>query len=51
MQLKTIAESVEDQETHEALARMRVDYAQGFWIARPAPLVLPRRVRSAGRDG
>jgi diguanylate cyclase (GGDEF)-like protein/PAS domain S-box-containing protein len=45
MQLKTIAEAVEDEETWEALARMRVDYAQGFWIARPKPLLVPKRAR------
>jgi diguanylate cyclase (GGDEF)-like protein/PAS domain S-box-containing protein len=45
MQLKTIAESVEDEETFEALRRMHVDYAQGYWIARPEPLPLPKRGR------
>ena len=36
--IKTIAEGVEDQATLEALRRMGVDYAQGYWIGRPAPL-------------
>lgn len=39
MQLKTIAEAVEDEETFEAVRRMKVDYGQGYWIAKPAPLV------------
>ena len=49
MQLKTIAEAVEDEETLEILRRMRVDYAQGYWIARPEPLPLPRRPRRAAK--
>jgi PAS domain S-box-containing protein len=36
--IKTIAEGVEDQATLELLEEMGVDYAQGFWIGRPAPL-------------
>ncbi len=36
--IETIAEGVEDQATLEELRRMGVDYAQGFWIGRPAPL-------------
>ncbi|MDX1633610.1 MAG: DUF1631 family protein [Marinobacter sp.] len=35
---RTIAEYVEDMETLEALREIRVDYAQGFGIARPKPL-------------
>jgi diguanylate cyclase (GGDEF)-like protein/PAS domain S-box-containing protein len=38
MGLRTIAESVEDEETLEALTRIGIDYAQGFFIARPEPL-------------
>jgi PAS domain S-box-containing protein len=34
----TIAEGVEDQATLEELRRMGVDYAQGYWVGRPAPL-------------
>jgi PAS domain S-box-containing protein len=37
-QIKTIAEGVEDQATLEELQRIGVDYAQGYWIGRPAPL-------------
>lgn len=40
MQMKTIAESVEDSETLETLRQMKVDYAQGFWIALPEPLTV-----------
>lgn len=36
--IKTIAEGVEDQATLELLGLMGVDYAQGFWIARPGPV-------------
>ena len=35
--IKTIAEGVEDQATLEELQRMGADYAQGYWIGRPAP--------------
>jgi diguanylate cyclase (GGDEF)-like protein/PAS domain S-box-containing protein len=38
MQMKTVAESVEDAATLNALRAIRVDYAQGFHVARPAPL-------------
>jgi len=38
--LKTIAEGVEDQETLEMLKDYGVDYAQGYHLGRPAPLVL-----------
>ncbi len=36
--LKTIAEGVEDQGTLEELRSMGADFAQGYWIGRPAPL-------------
>lgn len=36
--LKTVAEGVEDAETSELLHRLGVDFAQGYYIARPAPL-------------
>jgi diguanylate cyclase (GGDEF)-like protein/PAS domain S-box-containing protein len=39
---RTIAEFVEDGETLELLREMGVDFAQGFHIARPAPLPLLR---------
>jgi diguanylate cyclase (GGDEF)-like protein/PAS domain S-box-containing protein len=35
---RTIAEFVEDEETLELLRRYGVDYAQGFYIAKPGPL-------------
>jgi EAL domain-containing protein (putative c-di-GMP-specific phosphodiesterase class I) len=37
-EIRAIAEGVEDQATLEELQRMGVDYAQGYWIGRPAPL-------------
>ena len=36
--VETIAEGVEDQATLDELRRMGVDYAQGYWTGRPAPL-------------
>jgi PAS domain S-box-containing protein len=36
--IKTIAEGVEDPETLLELARIGVDYAQGYWIGRPKPV-------------
>ncbi len=36
---KTVAEFVEDEETLVALREMGVDYAQGFHISRPSPLI------------
>jgi len=39
MGLQTIAEWVENRQTHEALKEMGVDYAQGFWLCKPQPLV------------
>jgi Amt family ammonium transporter len=38
MGLKTVAERVESAEALEALARLGVDYAQGFFIAEPQAL-------------
>jgi diguanylate cyclase (GGDEF)-like protein/PAS domain S-box-containing protein len=48
--VQTIAEGVEDAATIELLARLGVDFAQGFHIARPEPFVdLPSdRRRSPG---
>ncbi len=37
--IQTIAEFVENQEILKKLSEIGVDYAQGFGIARPAPLV------------
>jgi EAL domain-containing protein (putative c-di-GMP-specific phosphodiesterase class I) len=39
MGIQTIAECVENRETLEALQRIGVDYAQGFFLARPQPLI------------
>ena len=36
--IKTIAEGVEDQTTLELLKSMNVDYVQGHWTGRPAPI-------------
>ena len=36
--LQTVAEGVEDAETLELLRALGVDFAQGYHIARPAPL-------------
>jgi diguanylate cyclase (GGDEF)-like protein/PAS domain S-box-containing protein len=39
MGLQTIAEWVENRQTFDVLKEMGVDYAQGFWLCRPQPLV------------
>jgi diguanylate cyclase (GGDEF)-like protein/PAS domain S-box-containing protein len=39
MGLQTIAEWVENRQTHDALKELGVDYAQGFWLCKPQPLV------------
>lgn len=39
MNIKTIAEFVENEETLEALREIGVDYAQGFHISQPELLV------------
>jgi diguanylate cyclase (GGDEF)-like protein/PAS domain S-box-containing protein len=36
--IKTVAESVADEETIGLLHKHRVDYAQGFYVGKPAPL-------------
>jgi EAL domain-containing protein (putative c-di-GMP-specific phosphodiesterase class I) len=38
MNIRTIAEFVEDQETLQAVRQVGIDYAQGYAIARPAPI-------------
>ena len=40
---QTIAEGVEDQETLSRLGILGVDYAQGYYLGRPAPLEAPAR--------
>jgi diguanylate cyclase (GGDEF)-like protein/PAS domain S-box-containing protein len=42
MGIRTIAEWVENRATLEALRGMGVDYAQGYWLCRPQPLVYDR---------
>jgi len=37
--LETIAECVETEEIFEAVRKAGIDYAQGYWLARPKPLV------------
>jgi len=39
MGLQTIAEWVENRQTLEVLKELGVDYAQGYWLCRPQPLV------------
>ncbi|MGN6869767.1 MAG: putative bifunctional diguanylate cyclase/phosphodiesterase [Solirubrobacteraceae bacterium] len=36
--IKTVAESVADEETIDLLHKHQVDYAQGFYVGKPAPL-------------
>jgi EAL domain-containing protein (putative c-di-GMP-specific phosphodiesterase class I) len=36
--IQTVAEFVEDKDTLDALKRLGVDYAQGFYLGRPAPI-------------
>jgi EAL domain-containing protein (putative c-di-GMP-specific phosphodiesterase class I) len=38
MNIRTIAEFVEDEETLQAVRKVGIDYAQGYAIARPAPI-------------
>ena len=38
MGLKTIAESVENEATYDALTDIGVDYVQGYFLDRPKPL-------------
>lgn len=40
MGIQTIAEFVEDEEILEKLRALGVNYAQGYWVGRPAPLDL-----------
>jgi diguanylate cyclase (GGDEF)-like protein/PAS domain S-box-containing protein len=39
MGLQTIAEWVESRQTLEALRDLGIDYAQGYWLCRPQPLI------------
>ena len=40
LNFKVIAEQVEDMRALDAVARMGVDFVQGYAIARPQPLAL-----------
>jgi PAS domain S-box-containing protein len=48
--LKTVGEGVEDQETLDLLRKLGVDYGQGFYIGRPAPLRTASPEESTGAD-
>jgi diguanylate cyclase (GGDEF)-like protein/PAS domain S-box-containing protein len=48
--IKTVAESVADDETIRLLREHRVDYAQGFHVGRPGPWAGRRRVAAQGRS-
>ena len=53
MRKQTIAEYANDRETVEVLTRLGVDYAQGFYLGRPAPLnehLQTAAVTTVGRD-
>jgi diguanylate cyclase (GGDEF)-like protein/PAS domain S-box-containing protein len=50
MGLQTIAESVETEETLDALRNIGVDYVQGFLLARPEPLELDSGISSRLTD-
>ncbi len=41
LELETVAEMVEDEETLQALKRIGVDYAQGYYTGLPEPLPAP----------
>jgi PAS domain S-box-containing protein len=49
--IATIAEGVEDEATLEELRRLGVDYAQGYWTGRPAPLPQSWKRPQSGRQG
>lgn len=51
--LQTVAEFVETRESLECLRALGVDYAQGYWIAEPAPLtsLSKPRANSIGKIG
>jgi len=52
--IETVAEGVEDEATLQELRRVGVDYAQGFYTGRPAPLtqlVTLQMQGQGGRDG
>jgi EAL domain-containing protein (putative c-di-GMP-specific phosphodiesterase class I) len=39
MKIKTVAEFVESKDIMVQIAKLGVDYAQGFYIAKPEPLL------------
>jgi diguanylate cyclase (GGDEF)-like protein len=44
MHLKTVAEFVQTQQVLEMLREIHVDYAQGYWLAKPVPLTLMTQI-------
>jgi EAL domain-containing protein (putative c-di-GMP-specific phosphodiesterase class I) len=46
--LKTVGEGVEDEASLSLLRELGVDYAQGFHVGRPAPLVAANQSASQG---
>jgi len=51
MGIRTIAEFVESRETLHALAELGVDYAQGWALGQPRPLLAPQALRHPGTPG
>ena len=47
LEITTVAEMVEDEETAEMLRKIGVDYGQGFLFGRPAPEPKPAPIRRA----
>ncbi len=50
MEIKTIAEFVENNEILAELQRIGIDYAQGYGISKPQPFILPPIKRSSEPD-
>jgi EAL domain-containing protein (putative c-di-GMP-specific phosphodiesterase class I) len=51
MGIQTIAEFVESRDTLHALAELGVDYAQGWALGQPRPLLTPQALRRRGTPG
>lgn len=49
MNLKTVAEFVENNEILNALQEMGIDYAQGYGIAHPVSLIELQNIVSSGK--
>ena len=50
MDIRTIAESVENEESYPLLQEIGVDYLQGHYIARPLPISSFLQPRNPARD-